>query len=97
MSPQKSESMQHKSREKVSSANLVTWDKRRIAFLATNPRCSMCKEKILHYTIKKMCAKCRALFNKEKFNEKSPDYYKQYNMGGPKYKPKKKGRSNEIS
>ena len=66
---------------KISHGNLGTWNKKRDAFFATNPRCKVCHGKIQHLTKTGMCGKCRVQFNKEKFNRKNPDYYKKYNKG----------------
>ena len=62
-----------------SHGNINAWDKKREKFFKSDPRCSVCKGKILHYTKKGMCSYCRAIFNANKFKGKTPEYHKDYN------------------
>ena len=68
-----------KTKEKIGHGNFDTWNKKRDAFFASNPRCSVCHNRLTHVTKTGMCAQCRADFNTEKFDKKHPSYHKKYN------------------
>ncbi len=64
--------------EKIRHGNIESWKKKREAFFKTNPRCSVCKEKLTNYTETDKCWRCRAAESYDKFMAKNPDYQKKY-------------------
>ena len=65
--------------EKISHGNEAAWEKKRQTFLKSKPKCSICHEKITHYTETGMCPKCRAAYNLVIFKKNNPTYFKKYN------------------
>jgi len=64
--------------QKISHGNIEAWKKKREAFFKTNPKCSVCGDKLTNYTRTGKCWRCRVNRDYKKFMEKNPDYYKKY-------------------
>lgn len=55
-----------------------TWDKKRAAFFATNPKCKECGEKLDHYCRILICRKCRKEEYLKRAQAKAPEYRRRY-------------------
>lgn len=55
-----------------------TWDKKRVAFFATNPKCTICGDAIDHYTKMGRCGRCQVLEYKRRAQAKAPEYRRNY-------------------
>jgi len=55
-----------------------TWDKKREAFFATNPKCKECGHAIDHYTRTGLCRLCQKDMYKKKAQAKAPEYRRNY-------------------
>jgi len=55
-----------------------TWDKKREAFFASNPKCTVCGDAIDHYTRTGLCRKCQVIEYKKRAKAKAPEYSRNY-------------------
>ena len=55
-----------------------TWDKKRQAFFAKNPKCTECGDAIDHYTRTGLCRKCQVIEYKKRAQAKAPEYRRTY-------------------
>jgi len=55
-----------------------TWDKKREAFFATNPKCKECGRAIDHYTRTGLCRLCQKDMYKKRAQAKAPEYRRNY-------------------
>ena len=55
-----------------------TWDKKREAFFATNPKCKECGCAIDHYTRTGLCRLCQKDMYKKRAQAKAPEYRRNY-------------------
>ena len=56
----------------------TTWDKKREAFFASNPKCTDCGDAIDHYTRTGRCRKCQVIEYKKRAQAKAPEYRRTY-------------------
>lgn len=56
----------------------TTWDKKRAAFFAGNPKCTDCGGAIDHYTTKGRCRECQVIEYKKRAQAKAPEYRRNY-------------------
>jgi len=56
----------------------TTWEKKRAAFFATNPKCKICGRPIDHYTRIGLCRLCQKEMYKKRAQAKAPEYRRNY-------------------
>ena len=55
-----------------------TWEKKRQAFFATNPKCTVCGGGFDHYSRTGICRKCQIIKYRIKAQAKAPEYRRRY-------------------
>jgi len=55
-----------------------TWDKKRQAFFATNPKCTECGDAIDYYTRTGFCRKCQVIEYKRRAQAREPEHSRAY-------------------
>lgn len=55
-----------------------TWEKKRQAFFATNPKCTECGGTFDHYSRTGVCRKCQIIKYRKMARAKAPEYRRNY-------------------